>query len=95
MIRPLGSPATLDVPFNFNNSLNDVAFIGEGTLGMGICVKPGWTLNLGYRVMGVAGVATAVGQIPTEFTHVGSISGIRNDRSLILHGATFGMNYNF
>jgi hypothetical protein len=95
MIRPLGSPATADVPFNFNNSLNDVAFIGEGTLGTGICLKPGWTLNLGYRVLGVAGVATSVGQIPTEFTHVSSIRGIHNDRSLILHGAVFGMNYNF
>lgn len=95
MIRPLGSPATADVPFNFSNSLNDVAFIGEGTLGTGICIKPGWTLNLGYRVLGVAGVATSVGQIPTEFTHVNSIRGIHNDRSLILHGAVFGMNYNF
>jgi hypothetical protein len=95
MIRPLGSPAAVDMPFNFSNSLNDVAFIGEGTLGTGICIKPGWTLNLGYRVLGVAGVATAVGQIPTEFTHASSISGIRNDRSLILHGAVFGMNYNF
>ncbi|MFN7875257.1 MAG: hypothetical protein ACK5PB_08070 [Pirellula sp.] len=95
MIRPLGSPATADVPFNFSNSLNDVAFIGEGTLGTGICIKPGWTLNLGYRVLGVAGVATSVGQIPTEFTHVNSIQGIHNDRSLILHGAVFGMDYNF
>ncbi|MFN7291133.1 MAG: hypothetical protein ACK5YR_11950 [Pirellula sp.] len=95
MIRPLGSPTTTDVPFNFNNSLNDIAFIGEGTLGTGICVKPGWTLNLGYRVLGVAGVATSVGQIPTDYTHVSSVRGIRNDRSLILHGAVFGMNYNF
>lgn len=95
MVRPLGSPGVADVPYNFRNSLNDVAFIGEGTLGTGICIKPGWTLNLGYRVLGVAGVATSVGQIPTEFTHVNSITGIRNDRSLILHGALFGMNYNF
>ena len=95
MIRPWGSPATGDVNYNFYNSLNDIAFIGEGTLGTGICIKPGWTLNLGYRVVAVAGVATSVGQIPTEFTHVDSIRGIRNDRSLILHGAVFGMNYNF
>lgn len=95
MIRPLGSPGEPDVAYNFRNSLNDVAFIGEGTLGTGILIKPGWTLNLGYRVVGVAGVATSVGQIPTEFTHVSSIRGIKNDRSLILHGAVFGMNYNF
>jgi hypothetical protein len=52
-------------------------------------------MNLGYRVTGVSGIATAVGQIPTTFTHPDEINAIHNDRSLILHGAVFGANYNF
>jgi hypothetical protein len=92
MIRTLGGG---DVAYNFNNSTNDVAFIGEGTVGTGIRLCRGLTMNLGYRVTGVSGIATAVGQIPTTFTHPGEINSIHNDRSLILHGAVFGADYNF
>lgn len=95
MIRPLGSPAATDVAYDFSNSTNDIAFIGEGTIGTGVRVSRGITMNLGYRVTGVSGVATAVGQIPTSFTHISEINSIHNDRSLILHGAVFGANYNF
>jgi hypothetical protein len=95
MIRPLGSPATADVAYNFTNSKDDVAFMGEGTMGVGARICRGWTMNLGYRVLGVSGVATAVGQIPGNFTHVDQIRGIHNDRSLILHGAVLGAMYNF
>lgn len=79
----------------YNNSTNDVAFLGEGTLGTGICLWRGWTANVGYRVVAVSGVATAVGQIPRDFSNGLEINKISNDRSLILHGAVLGVNYNF
>ncbi len=92
MVRTLGGG---DVAYDFSNSTNDVAFIGEGTFGTGVRLCRGLTMNLGYRVTGVSGIATAVGQIPTTFTHPDEINAIHNDRSLILHGAVFGANYNF
>ncbi|XZE32976.1 hypothetical protein SH501x_003747 [Pirellulaceae bacterium SH501] len=79
----------------YNNSTNDLAFLGEGTLGTGICLCRGWSANVGYRVVAVSGVATAVGQIPRDFSNGLEINKISNDRSLILHGAVLGLNYNF
>jgi hypothetical protein len=55
----------------------------------------GWTANIGYRVIGVSGVATAVGQIPRDFSLLNDASRINNDRSLILYGWTLGAAYNF
>lgn len=92
MVRTLGGG---DVAYDFSNTTNDIAFIGEGTVGTGVRLSRGLTMNLGYRVTGVSGIATAVGQIPTTFTHPSEINSIHNDRSLILHGAVFGANYNF
>ncbi|AMV32881.1 hypothetical protein VN12_12205 [Pirellula sp. SH-Sr6A] len=81
--------------YAYDNSTNDIAFLGEGTLGTGICLWRGWSANCGYRVVAVSGVATAVGQIPRDFSNGLEISKISNDRSLILHGAVLGLNYNF
>lgn len=81
--------------YAYDNSTNDIAFLGEGTLGTGIYLWRGWSANCGYRVVAVSGVATAVGQIPRDFSNGLEISKISNDRSLILHGAVLGLNYNF
>jgi hypothetical protein len=81
--------------YAYDNSTNELAFLGEGTLGTGICICRGWTANVGYRVVAVSGVATAVGQIPRDFSNGLEINKISNDRSLILHGAVLGLNYNF
>ncbi len=82
-------------PYSFMNTQNDVAFLGEGNCGVGVRVFRGWTANVGYRVVAVSGVATAVGQIPYDFSNGEEVNRIRNDRSLILHGGVFGVNYNF
>ena len=81
--------------YDFSRSKNDVAFLGEGNVGIGYRVWRGWTANVGYRVVAVSGVATAVGQIPYDFANANEAAAIRNDRSLILHGGVFGMSYNF
>jgi hypothetical protein len=81
--------------YNYSNSLTDVAFLGEGNLGAGFRISRGWTANLGYRVVGVNGVATAVGQIPRDFSLGNDLNRINNYNSLILHGLVMGANYNF
>ena len=82
-------------PYDYSNSLNDVAFLAEGNIGTGIRISRGWTANLGYRVVGVNGVATAVGQIPRDFSNGDDINRINNTNSLLLHGVVLGAAYNF
>lgn len=82
-------------PYDYSNSLNDVAFLAEGNIGTGIRISRGWTANLGYRVVGVNGVATAVGQIPRDFSNGEDINRINNTNSLLLHGVVLGAAYNF
>ncbi len=82
-------------PYNYSSTLNDVAFLGEGTLGTGVRISRGWTANVAYRLVGVSGVATAVGQIPRDFSRGDEITRINNNNSLLLHGVSLGANYNF
>ena len=82
-------------PYNLSNSTNDVAILSELTSGVGLRLTRGWSANIGYRVIGVSGVATAVGQIPRDFSLLSDASRINNDRSLILYGWTLGAAYNF
>lgn len=82
-------------PYNLSNSINDVAILSELTSGVGLRITRGWTSNIGYRIIGVSGVTTAVGQIPRDFSLLNDASRINNDRSLILHGLTVGAAYNF
>ncbi len=81
--------------YDYSSSLNDVALLCEGNFGAGIRISRGWTANLGYRVVGVNGVATAVGQIPRDFSNENEINRINNSNSLILHGLVLGAVYNF
>lgn len=81
--------------YDYSSSLTDVSFLGEGNVGCGIRICRGWTGNIGYRVVGVSGVATAVGQIPRDFSLANDATKINNYNSLILHGLTLGANYNF
>ena len=81
--------------YDYSSSLNDVALLCEGNFGAGIRISRGWTANLGYRVVGVNGVATAVGQIPRDFSNENEINRINNNNSLILHGLVLGAIYNF
>ncbi len=82
-------------PFDYSSTLNDIALMGEGTFGAGVCICRGWTANASYRLVGVSGVATAVGQIPQDFARGDAITHINNNRSLLLQGVTLGVNYNF
>jgi len=82
-------------PYDYRSTLSDVAFLGEGTLGAGLRISRGWTANCAYRLVGVSGVATAIGQIPRDFANGNEITRINNHNSLLLHGVSVGANYNF
>lgn len=76
---------------------SDVALsgLGELDLGLGYRISNCWTINGGYRVLAACGVATSLGQMPTEYTTAASAGSVRADDSLILHGAYVGLDYNW
>lgn len=76
-------------------SQNNAAFLGEIGTGVGVRVSKGWSANVGYRVMGASGVATAVNTIPIEMLHLGNVADYNTTSSLLLHGVTIGGMYNF
>lgn len=82
-------------PYDYTSTRDGVAFLGEGTLGTGVRITRGWTGNVAYRLVGVTGVANSVGQIPRDFSRGDEITRINNNYGLLLHGVSFGANYNF
>ncbi len=76
-------------------SQNNAAFLGELGTGVGVRVSRGWSANVGYRVIGVSGVATAVNTIPIEMVHLGNVADYNTTSSLLLHGISIGGMYNF
>ena len=76
-------------------SQNNAAFLGELGAGVGMRISRGWSANVGYRVLGASGVATAVNTIPFEMNHLGNVAEYNNTSSLFLHGITLGGMYNF
>jgi hypothetical protein len=82
-------------PYSLMVSDTDVAFIGEGNLGLGICLCKGWSANIGYRLIGIGGLATAPGQIPKDFGLLNDAQRIYRDQTIILQGVTLGATYNW
>ena len=72
-----------------------LAGLGELDLGLGYRISNCWTINGGYRVLAACGVATSLGQMPTEYTTAASAGAVRADDSLVLHGAYLGLDYNW
>ncbi len=81
--------------YNFSSATTELALLGEGEVGLGWRLSPCWTLNGGYRLIGISGIATAPGQIPTDFTLTNDVQRIRHNDSLILHGVSLGAMYNW
>ncbi|MBC8357224.1 MAG: BBP7 family outer membrane beta-barrel protein [Planctomycetes bacterium] len=73
---------------------DDFAMIGDLSIGANWCINSCWTINAGYRAVGVSGVALSTNQVPVDF--IGALDSIRTvdaNGSLILHGAFAGINY--
>jgi hypothetical protein len=81
--------------FDFDASGNSTALLGETSTGLGWHIARGWTANVGYRVLGVSGIGTAESQIPSDFRVPSQSNSIQTNDSLILHGFTLGVAYNF
>ncbi len=82
-------------PFDYNSSKNDLSTIGEADLGLGYLLSSSCRLTIGYRLIGVSGLALAPNQIPYNFTDANELRRIDSNGSLLLHGVYGGLNYCF
>ena len=77
------------------NSDTVLSTLGELDLGLGYRLSRGWTINGGYRVLGVTGVANAVDSRTFAYTNIDEISQVHADDSYLLHGAYIGGQFNW
>jgi hypothetical protein len=80
--------------YRFDGADNASAFLGESSTGLAWHFARGWTANASYRVLGASQIATSLGQIPSDF-RTPAPSNPQNDDSLMLHGVSLGLSYNF
>ncbi|HMO14819.1 MAG TPA: BBP7 family outer membrane beta-barrel protein [Pirellulaceae bacterium] len=72
-----------------------LAFIGELDLGLLLQVSQRCRLNVGYRIIGISGVALAPNQIPRNFVDTCEVCRINSVGNLFLHGAYAGLDFCF
>lgn len=81
--------------FNFEDEKDDVAFLGEFNTGLIVPISSKFRLNVGYKIVGVAGVALAADQIPRNFQDERALQTANSNGSLLLHGVYFGGEASF
>jgi len=78
-------------PYSYASQKNDISMLGEMNVMGYYMLSRTLRLGVGYRVLGVSGIALAPDQIPYNFTDAADIQRIDSNGSLILHGAHFGI----
>ncbi len=79
--------------YNFASTENDFAMLGELDFGLIYQLSCKSRLTVGYRALGISGIALADDQIPYDFRDVRDIQQIDSGGSLILHGAYAGLEW--
>lgn len=75
-------------------SRNGYSMICDLSVGGNWCVNSCWSVNLGYRAVGISGVALSTNQIPGDFiAALDSIRTVYPNGCVILHGAFAGVTY--
>lgn len=82
-----------NVAFDIRSSEDDISFMGEIDLGMAYQISSGWSAKLGYRAVGISGIALTSNQIPHRFADIAGVRDIDSNGSLILHGAYASIQY--
>ena len=76
---------------DIHNHRDDIAFLGELRAGCSYDINCHWRAVAAYRAVAMTGVATAVGQIPDNFTNADEVGHINTDNSLVIHGIQTGV----
>jgi hypothetical protein len=101
VISGLAGPAVIDNGpnagrrFLVDNGNTDVAFLAEMNMGLRWAVTCRWSVNAGYRVFGISGVALPTNQIYHDLRGIQDVQTIDTSGALLLHGGYAGVEYNF
>ena len=88
-----GTLAIVDgVEYSFRDSKNDLSMLGELNLGTALNFNACSRLNIGYRAIGVSGIALAPNQLGNT-NYAPAIRSIQSNANLLLHGAVFGLEF--
>lgn len=79
--------------YNFEYSEDNFALLGELDFGLIYQLSCKSRLTVGYRALGISGIALADSQIPYDFRDIRDIQQIDTADSLILHGAYTGLEW--
>ena len=82
-----------NVPYDFNDQKDSLAFLGEAELGAYYQVRQNMRLKIGYRAIGVSGLALADRQIPARFYQPNVANFADTDGDMILQGGFFGFEF--
>lgn len=81
--------------FDYSDEKNDIAFLGELDLGVLLHLSNRARFRIGYRAIGVSGVALAGDQIPYSFTDPSELLSADSNGGLLLGGAYYGIEVGF
>ncbi|MFN0022132.1 MAG: BBP7 family outer membrane beta-barrel protein, partial [Pirellulaceae bacterium] len=94
-----GGDATVNVgpyagtAYRFQDHTDNLAFLGQLDLGGRYQMSRCWSINGGYRMVGISGLALTDGQIPSNFAYVPDAQRVNACDSLILHGGYVGATF--
>jgi hypothetical protein len=81
--------------FDYEDTKNDVAFLGELDFGIIMNLTCRSRIRLGYRALGVSGVALAADQMPFDYSDANELLRANSNGSLILGGGYYGLEFCF
>ncbi len=95
MFAVIGAGPYAGQDYRFESRKDDVSMLGEIDLGLNYRLGNCWRANVGWRAIGVSGIALAVDQIPYNFTDSLNVNRVESNGNLLLHGAYFGLERAF
>ena len=72
-----------------------VAFLTQVDVGVDWQFARNWSVKAGYRVLAMTGMGLADDQFPQYLCDTPEMQNPQHNSSLVLHGAFFGLTYNF
>lgn len=74
---------------------DNLAFMGELDTGLSYHFTDCWSIYGGWRLVGISGVATSLGEIPNDIANLNEWRQNRTSESLLLHGGYAGVAFNW
>lgn len=83
------------VTYPVHGTRNAVSFLTQIDLGADYQFTRNWSVRGGYRVLAATGIGFADDQFAQAICDIPELQSVQNSSSLVLHGAFFGLTYNF